>query len=226
MGALLNAKYALVSIILTSKNFYLYIQVRTEALHEYNILSGFSVTGLIPYKPDRVLSTLNAPVHPPTPPPQAPPPVYTAATPHNIADLQQQADLIKQGLKRCRYTQSPPSPTEQGLNQMIKGCQLAMHSAVILASQNEQLLAENQRQKRERAKNRTYVFTRSIHTGAEGQEKINSQQQAELGNTSEARQRAPPRCSLCRSLEHKAPTCPGFQLVNSCNYYHNHPCCC
>ena len=90
-----------------------------------------------------------------------------------------------------------------------------MHSAVLLASQNELLTAENHRQKRKRAKGRTYVAKGGVLTGAEAQGLIdkvdNRQGEAEIGNPVEARQRALPRCSLCSSLEHKAPKCPGLQ---------------
>jgi hypothetical protein len=193
----------------------LYQQARTEALHRQNIQSGFSATGLVPHQPERVLSTLNAPVQTPTPPPpeqqlQA----YTAITPRNVLDLQQQAALIKHGLKRRRRTQSPPSPTEQAINQIVKGCQLAMNSALLLASQNEQLMAENHRQKAKRAKKHAYVFKRGIHTRVDVENQTKSQQQAELGNQPEVRQRAPPRCGLCRSLEHRAPACPEYQRIS------------
>jgi hypothetical protein len=45
----------------------LYQQARSEALHERNIRSGFAVTGLILYNPERVLSILRVPVQTPSP---------------------------------------------------------------------------------------------------------------------------------------------------------------
>jgi hypothetical protein len=134
----------------------LYQQARMEALHEKNIKSGFTATGLVPYKPDQVLSLLNSQLHTPSPqrlPPNQP--VWTAETPHNIIELQHQTELIKQYLRR--RTQSPPSPTERAVNQLIKGCQLAMNSAVLLAHQNDQLYKENRRQKQKRAQRRSYI---------------------------------------------------------------------
>jgi hypothetical protein len=196
----------------------LYQQARAEALHESNIRSGFAATGLVPYEPDRVLSLLQAQIQTPSPQLQPQPDIspYTTATPHNIIELQQQTELVKQYLKR--HTQSPPSPAEQALGQLLKGCQMAMHSAVLLVSQNEQLTAENQRQKRKRAQRRTYIARGGVLTGAEAQVLINngesSRGEALQERQGEARQRAPPRCSLCGSLEHKAPTCPGYQRLN------------
>ncbi|TID24025.1 Transposase Tan1 [Venturia nashicola] len=125
----------------------LYQQARAEALHERNVRSGFTATGLVP----NVLSLLHAQIHTPSPQlhPQ-PEAVWVAETPHNITKLQHQTDLLKQYLKR--RTQSPPSPTDQASNQPVKGFQIAMHSAVLLASENEKLRTESQRQKRKKAK--------------------------------------------------------------------------
>ena len=94
-------------------------------------------TGLVPFDPTRVLSLLHAELRTPTPPPPPPNDIWTAKTPHNIHELQHQTELIKSYIKR--HTHTPPSPTEQALNQLVKGCELAMHSAVILASENEKL---------------------------------------------------------------------------------------
>jgi hypothetical protein len=124
----------------------LYIQARQTALHQANIQAGFAATGLVPYDPNRVLSELHTEYQtpPPCPPSNAP---WVAETPHNIAELQQQTALIKSYLKR--RTQSPPSPTEQALSQLVKGCEMAMSSAVLLATEAERLRMENQRQKKE-----------------------------------------------------------------------------
>ena len=48
-------------------------------------------------------------------------------------------------LKRClgRRTHSLPSPIEQALSQPVKGCKMAMLSAVLLISENEKLRIEN-----------------------------------------------------------------------------------
>ena len=80
-----------------------------------------------------------------TPPPQRRPSnaSWAAETPYNITGLQQQTALIRRYLKRRIY--SPPSPIEQALSQLVKGCEMAMLSAVLLASENEKLRIENQR---------------------------------------------------------------------------------
>jgi hypothetical protein len=192
----------------------LYQQARTEALHERNVRSSFAATGLVPYEPDRVLSLLLTQLQTPSPPKQPPQTqAWVSETPQNITQLQQQTDLLKQYLKR--RTQSPPSPTDQALNQLVKGCQLVMHSAVLLTSENKRLQAENQRQIRKRAQKKSYLAKGGILTGAEAQSLIEQEQfsrtEAEVRDRGEVRQRAPPKCSLCQSLEHNARKCPKRQ---------------
>jgi DDE superfamily endonuclease len=192
----------------------LYQQARMEALHEKNIKSGFTATGLVPYDPDRVLSLLNTQFHTPSPQRQPPnQPVWTAETPHNIIELQHQTELIKQYLRR--RTQSPPSPTERAVNQLIKGCQLAMHSAVLLAHQNDQLYKQNQRQKQKRAQRRSYIARGGVLTGAKAQQLIEegetSHQEAVQDMPTSGRQRALPKCGICSLTGHNARTCPERQ---------------
>ena len=144
----------------------LYRQARQAALHRNNIQAGFAATGLVPYDPDRVLSLLHTEYQ--TPPLQRRPSnaSWAAETPHNITGLQQQTALIRRYLKRRIY--SPPSPTEQALSQLIKGCEMAISSAMLLTSENKKLRMENQRQKRKRAKKCTYIARGGILLGAEG----------------------------------------------------------
>jgi hypothetical protein len=92
---------------------------------------------------------------------------------------------------------------------------MAMYNAAILASQNEQLIAENNRQKQKRAKKHQYIAKGGVFSREEAQAKIseidNSQIEVKIGNTDEPRPRAPPKCSLCTLLEHKANKCPQRQ---------------
>ena len=125
-----------------------YASVRKEALSQKNILSGFKATGLVPYDPEQVLSRLNTQLHTPTPPgsshsSQA---TWATATPHNIRQLELLSEKVKKHLKR--RTQSPPSPTNQALDRLVKGCQMAMHGAAILMVQNKALKAANEKQTR------------------------------------------------------------------------------
>ena len=93
---------------------------------------------------------------------------------------------------------------------------MAMSSAVLLASENEKLRIENQRQKRKRAKKRTYIARGGVLSGAEGASRAQAAQARREDAVAEAAaerpQRAPRKCSICCSTEHTARTCARRQL--------------
>ena len=192
-----------------------YGQIRPAAFSESNIKSSFAAAGLVPYNPDRVLSRLHAQIRT-TPPPtesdalQSP---WLPQTPRNVATLQHQTDAINALLRR--RTRSPSTPTTQALTQLVKGCKMAMHSAALLADENETLRAANHRQKRKRAKKRSFIAAGGALTVAEGiqlaEKAENEEKRPEPVVEQDGQQpqrRAPSRCSKCNSLEHNARTCP------------------
>jgi DDE superfamily endonuclease len=65
-----------------------YASIRTLALSETNIKSGFQATGLIPFDPQRILIVL--PIKTPSPPQTATgeAPLWTSETPHNLTELE------------------------------------------------------------------------------------------------------------------------------------------
>jgi hypothetical protein len=63
-------------------------------------------------------------------------------TPHNQHKLQLQAEGLG------GFIQHHTSPTEKGLRQLVKGCQIAMQNAAILANENTQFRIANNKQKR------------------------------------------------------------------------------
>ncbi len=189
-----------------------YLIACMEALTSNMVYSGFAATGLVPYNPKQVLSKLNSHLQTPTPPPpsltkQAP---WVPETPHNIQELELQAKAIGDFVQRC--TAGSTSPTDRAVQQLIKGCQMAMHSAVLLADKNKKLWAANKRQKKKRATQRLYIAKGGVLTVQEGLNRsitvnIESTGQS-TGGVEEQRIRAPRTCSMCKSLEHTACTCP------------------
>ena len=93
---------------------------------------------------------------------------------------------------------------------------MTMSSTVLLASENEKLHMENQCQKRKRAKRHMYIAKGGVLTGAEGlfcaQTAQTRHEGATAGAATEQRQRAVRKCSICKSTEHTARTCPGRQI--------------
>ena len=191
----------------------LYRQARQIALHQNNIWAGFAATGLVLYSPDCVPLQLHIEYQMPSPQHLQSNTSWAAKTPHNIAELQQQMALIRRYLKQ--RTHSPLSPTGQALSQLDKGCEMAISSAVLLASENEKLCIENQRQKRKRAKRRTYIARGGVLTGAEGASRAQAAQGGAAEGAAEAAakrpQRAVRKCSICKLTKHTARTCPRRQ---------------
>ena len=119
----------------------MYKTARTQIFSKQTIKSGFRATGLIPFNPERVLSSLTI-TKTPSPPStshgqQSSP--WTSETPRNLAELAKQTQLLQNTLQR--QSQSPTEP----LSKVVKGCQLAMSGAVLLAQENTELRAANQR---------------------------------------------------------------------------------
>ena len=97
---------------------------------------------------------------------------------------------------------------------------MAIQSAVLLAAENRKLRAANERVKKKRAKRKSYVGKGQVLSAQEVQEgQVQSVVEEEGGNQvireSELALpiRAPRTCSICRSLEHTARTCPERQLI-------------
>jgi hypothetical protein len=198
-----------------------YPGTRAEALNTNNIKAGFTATGLIPFNPSRVLSKLQTGMSasepdsetpetrtPPEPQPEA---HWTPKTPRDIRTLEMQADALTQSLAQLQLG-SEGTHTKRAIAQIVKGCQMAMHNALILDHENKRLTAANKGQKKKRAKNRSYIATGGTLTVAEGAELA---EQANRATEPSERTRAPPRCSLCRLLSHKANRCPDRQETQS-----------
>lgn len=193
----------------------LYREIRTATFSPATIQSGFRATGLVPFDPDEVLSELHVRMQTPSPPrvlTQAPRP-WNPETPHNITELQLQTKAVQE-LIRYR-TQSPPTLAIQAVNQLVKGCQLAMYGVTILTAENRQLRAANEKVRKKRTKKTEFVSRGGTLTA---QEVLETRDQALIH--AEARipvvelpsrtvsTRAPLTCSICKSLEHTARRCP------------------
>jgi hypothetical protein len=86
----------------------IYTQIRPTVLTQQNIQAGFQATGLIPPFPDRVLLSLTVVWMPSPPATTADNNVaWTAETPRTVAQLEKQAQHVKDLLRR--HSQSPTS---------------------------------------------------------------------------------------------------------------------
>ena len=192
-----------------------YPQARKEAFKVDNIKNGFVATGLVPYSPERVLAQLNIYLKTPTPP-GSQSTDSDPKTPHNLKQLEKQASTVKKLLKR--HSNSPPSPAKSAMDQLIKGCQMAMNSTTILTKENHDLRAANEKQQQKRKRsNRQIAYTGGLSI-QEAQGLIQHEDEAQEASTaisdgpasaaSQPSVRAPPRCSDCHIIGHKRLQCP------------------
>ncbi|KAM4064032.1 DDE superfamily endonuclease [Hirsutella rhossiliensis] len=95
-------------------------------------------------------------------------------TPCNVSQLTTHVEGLLQ-----RRPQNAGTPVSQAINQLIKGCQMAMHSAALLADENRHLRSENQRRKRKREQRREYIGDGGALSVAEGTAKIKRRREKE-----------------------------------------------
>jgi hypothetical protein len=132
---------------------WIYTRIRLTALSDQNIKAGFQATDLIPFSPERVLTCISI-VRTSSAPETivdggAP---WAAETPHTTEQLQQQAQIVRDLLGS--QFQNPISLT---ISQLVKGCQLAMQSATMLAEETTQLRASTQRQRKKIQRRRQHI---------------------------------------------------------------------
>jgi len=189
----------------------MFLEARTRALSQNNIQSGFAAAGLVPLKPEVVLSQL--PARPETPPEVTPPSSQQSLiTPQNVLQLQRQATTIKRLIQR--RSNSPPTPTDVALNKLVKGCEMAMQSAVLLASENQRLRAANQRQAKKRRNTKKQLTRGGTLTRLEAEELLAEPEASPVVAETSTRLEAPataqaryPKCMKCYSENHVTRMC-------------------
>jgi hypothetical protein len=193
----------------------LYYGAHVQAITASNIRSGFAATGLVPLDPDRVLSTLEAYIQTPSPA-SSKESVWQSRTPYTLQDTAHQASFITRDRRSRRDTSN--SPSDKSFLQLVKGLNMSLRNNAILLEENRQLRIANERQKRkQQQRQRTLGKTRVLSIG-EGQDmaaaratkrqrRDNTRTTVSSGEAAQPRARAPPRCSLCDSLEHTARSC-------------------
>jgi hypothetical protein len=158
----------------------IYLEARRQALLPSNIRSGFMATGLFPLDPNKVLSRLQVQVdkvgndHGDKNTPSPHKRLESYKTPCNVNQLKTHAERLLE-----RRPQILDSLFSQAINQLIKGCQIAMHSAAILADENRQQRSGNLRQKQKKEQRREYISEGGTLSVAEGTARIKRRREEE-----------------------------------------------
>jgi hypothetical protein len=89
---------------------------------------------------------------------------------------------------------------------------------MLLAEENRQLRSKNERQKKKRAKRKTYIATGGVLTLQEVLDRSKIEDREPEGGVVDSdappQPRAPRTCSMCKSLLHTARTCPTKYVSN------------
>ena len=186
-----------------------YQAVRPQAFTASNINAAFSGAGLIPYNPGRVLDNLHiSHTTPPGTPHSKSSSSWTAETPKTTKDLKRQGVLVRRLLERRTAS---PCATGEAVNQVMKGCEIAMNNALLLEHEVKQLREANQHQKRKRQTPKAFIASGGTLTGIDGQKRVQDIEEAarEVEDEGERpRKRAPPQCTNCQVIGHKRNSCP------------------
>ena len=189
---------------------------RIQAFSSVNIRSGFRATGLVPHDPDSVLSKLE--IRPQTPKespdqPQVQSSPDLTKTPRNLKQLDSHFKAIQGYIQR--RSKSPPSPTDQALGMLVKGCQMAMHEVVLLGEENSKLRAANQKQKAKKQGRSKHVSKKKVLTIAQGQEILRPPEtpvvvpeQPRVQPAARVNSGRLPMCWKCNAFDHVASACP------------------
>ena len=141
---------------------------------------------------------------------------FTPKTPFTEKQLRWQASSIKALL--CTRSQSPPSPSDRALNQLVKGCQLAMHNSILLAKENNELRAANEKKKQKCTQSKRQIPHEGGLSASEALELVGAPIEALIAPAPpqqgqplphlQPRTRAPWGCGICRVPGHRRETCP------------------
>ena len=199
-----------------------YPQARIETFKPETIRNSFAAAGLVPINADRVLSKLNILLHTPTPPgsrPSSRSSNFSPKTPKTVKQLEKQASSLKVLLRR--HSRSPPNPSKTMLDQIIKGCYLSMHNAALLAQENTNLRAMNEKKRQKRTRSNRQISREEGLTVDEAsqliQRPIQPVEHVEPPPPRPVEQpilpsstvkRAPPKCSGCGNIGHSITRCP------------------
>jgi hypothetical protein len=199
-----------------------YQRARLEAFQQPAIIqNSFAASGLVPVDAERVLSKLNISLRTPTPPSSRPgsrSSQFTPKTPRTVVQLQKQASMLKDLLKQ--RSNSPPSPSKTMLDQIIKGHCIALHNTALLAQENANLRAANEKVVKKRTRSTKQIPCEEGLSAEEAQQlaqqpeqpveenQVVSHEASESANQADlTRKRAPARCSGCGVIGHKINQC-------------------
>ena len=185
------------------------------AMTESNIQGGFRGAGLLPFDPNRVISTLDLKLKTPTPPSSrlgtAQP--WVSQTPNNPTEAMSQSTFIKTRISR--HQNSSPTSIYTAIDQFTKGASQIMHQLALLKAENQNLRQANEvLSKRRRAKKTRLQqggsLSQRVAQELQDERDVVQQVEQEIRASSSWKPREETRarrCGKCGGTKHNARTC-------------------
>jgi hypothetical protein len=195
-----------------------FLTAHRQVMIARTITSGFRATGLVPFDPQRVLDKLS-PIIEATPSPRSSQTSWNPQTPKTLPQIKRQGQLVlTENRKRRRLS---ASSAEKPFQQLLKGFENVVHEKALLMAEVAALRAENQHQKKKRARKAGSIQKGGSMAVDDAQEAI---QERRIGEQSEnvdededpvltnwlprrATKRALPKCSKCSKVGHTIKFC-------------------
>jgi DDE superfamily endonuclease/Tc5 transposase DNA-binding domain/helix-turn-helix, Psq domain len=187
-----------------------------DSLTENNIQGGFRGSGLVPFDPERVISTLDLKLRTPTPqnsrPSTADP--WTSLTPHNPTQTTSQTSFIKERV--TRHQGSSPTAILDAVESLSKGTSKVMYQLALLRAENQQLRKANETlsKRRRRTKRRlqeggslNLQEAQAIMDDRDVADQLKQETWSGGGRQPRTETRAR-RCGNCNETGHNSRTCP------------------
>ena len=185
------------------------------SLTESNIKGGFRGAGLVPFDPERVISTLDLKLRTPTPqnsrPNTAQP--WTSQTPSNPTQATSQSSFIKERV--ARHQGSSPIAILDAIDQFTKGTSKVMHQLALLRAENQDLRKANETLSKRRNRKKARLQeggslnlqeAQAIMDERDVAEQIKQETQGSKSRKEREETRAR-RCGNCNGTGHNARTC-------------------
>ena len=178
-------------------------------------MNSFAGASLVPFNPQHVISKLN--IRLVTPLRLASHDSdssrnFTLKTPRTVKEVKRQASSIK------KLASENPIRLREAIDQIEKGCQLAIHSFTIARQQISELLAANAKTTRKKRRTKAQIAHDNTLLVSEAIERISGPGQVDEAEFDQAggssptpnrtNERRPQRYSLCKTPGHKRNRCP------------------
>ena len=192
------------------------------AMTESNIRGGFRGAGLLPFNPERVISTLDLKLKTPTPPNSRPSTAqpWVSQTPNNPTEALSQTAFIKTRISR--HQNSSPTSIYEAIDQFAKGASKIMHQLVLLKAENQNLRQANEALSKRRRAKKTRLRQGGSLTQQEAEDlqddrDVGQQVEQEMKASSGRKSREETHvrhCGNCGEIGHNARTCKIIKEVS------------